>query len=119
MPDSPHYREALDVGDTLHLGRRPCVHWLPRSKERWVRSQRLGGWRIVAVELADGATPLPRLEPAATRTIVLLGHERRGVPEEIVEEAHECVEIPMVGAGASLNVAVAGSLVLYRLAGLA
>jgi hypothetical protein len=27
------------------------------------------------------------------------------------------VEIPMVGTGASLNVAVAGSLVLYRLAG--
>ena len=33
-------------------------------------------------------------------------------------EAHGCVEIPMVGRGASLNVAVAGSLVLYRLAGL-
>jgi len=28
------------------------------------------------------------------------------------------VEIPIIGTGASLNVAVAGSLVLYRLAGL-
>jgi tRNA (guanosine-2'-O-)-methyltransferase len=28
------------------------------------------------------------------------------------------VEIPMLGTGTSLNVAVAGSLVLYRLAGL-
>jgi tRNA G18 (ribose-2'-O)-methylase SpoU len=28
------------------------------------------------------------------------------------------VEIPMVGSGHSLNVAIAGSLVLYRLAGL-
>jgi tRNA (guanosine-2'-O-)-methyltransferase len=27
------------------------------------------------------------------------------------------VEIPMIGSGPSLNVAVAGSLVLYRLAG--
>jgi tRNA (guanosine-2'-O-)-methyltransferase len=27
------------------------------------------------------------------------------------------VEIPMIGSGKSLNVAVAGSLVLYRLAG--
>jgi tRNA G18 (ribose-2'-O)-methylase SpoU len=33
-------------------------------------------------------------------------------------EVDECVEIPMVGWGASLNVAVAGSLVAYRLAGL-
>jgi hypothetical protein len=31
----------------------------------------------------------------------------------------DVVEIPMFGTGASLNVAVAGSLVLYRLAGLA
>ena len=28
------------------------------------------------------------------------------------------MEIPMVGSGSTLNVAVAGSLVLYRLAGL-
>jgi tRNA G18 (ribose-2'-O)-methylase SpoU len=41
------------------------------------------------------------------------------VPDDLVETADACVEIPMVGQGASLNVAVAGSLVLYRLAGLA
>lgn len=29
------------------------------------------------------------------------------------------IEIPMVGTGASLNAAVAGSLALYRLAGMA
>ena len=40
------------------------------------------------------------------------------MPEAVVETADLCVEIPMVGQGASLNVAVAGSLVLYRLAGL-
>ena len=42
-----------------------------------------------------------------------------GIPDDLVESADTCVEIPMVGRGASLNVAVAGSLVLYRLAGLA
>ncbi len=35
-----------------------------------------------------------------------------------MEAADACVEISMVGQGASLNVTVAGSLVLYRLAGL-
>ena len=57
--------------------------------------------------------------PAAGPTIVLLGHEQHGIPDDVVAEADECIEIPMVGRGASLNVAVAGSLVLYRLAGLA
>lgn len=80
---------------------------------------RADGWRLVAVDLAEGATPLARLDPARDRSIVLLGHELNGVPPEWVDVADECVEIPTVGGGASLNVAVAGSLVLYRLAGLA
>jgi tRNA (guanosine-2'-O-)-methyltransferase len=104
---------------TLPRGRRPCTHWVRCGKEDWIERQRLAGWRIVAVELADGAVALPRLEPARQRTVVLLGHEWHGIPEAIVEAADQCVEIPMVGAGASLNVAVAGSLVLYRLAGMA
>jgi tRNA G18 (ribose-2'-O)-methylase SpoU len=116
VPATDHYREALDQGDTL--ARRPCIHWCSTSKERWIERQRADGWRIVAVELAEGAVALPRLEVARERTIVLLGHEAYGVPEEIVETADACVEIPMVGQGKSLNVAVAGSLVLYRLAGL-
>jgi tRNA G18 (ribose-2'-O)-methylase SpoU len=119
LPDSDHYRQALSVGDSRRLRERTCVHWLDTGKDRWVRMQRAEGWRIVAVELAEGAVSLPRLQPAYERTVVLLGHETAGVPEEHVEAADLCVEIPMVRIGASLNVAVAGSLVLYRLAGLA
>jgi tRNA (guanosine-2'-O-)-methyltransferase len=77
------------------------------------------GWRIVAVELGEDVVPLTRVGPTLHSTIVLLGHELAGVPDTWVEAADECVTIPMVGVGASLNVAVSGSLVLYRLAGLA
>ena len=109
---------ALKHGDTLGPRRRPCTHWIRTGKDQWIEQQRADSWQIVAVELADGAIALPRLEPAAQRTVVLLGHEWHGIPEEHVEGADLCVEIPMVGRGASLNVAVAGSLVLYRLAGM-
>jgi len=119
VPDTEHYRAALAHGDTLGPRRRPCVHWIHSSKERWIEQQRAQGWWIVAVELAEGAVALPRLEPANRRTVILLGHERHGIPEEQVKAADVCIEIPMVGQGASLNVAVAGSLVLYRLAGMA
>ena len=118
VPDSPHYREALSVGDTLRPHSRPCIHWLPTGKDRWIAAQQAAGWRIVAVELAEGAVPLTLLPPAGQRTVVLLGHEQEGIPDDLVDSADTCVEIPMVGRGASLNVAVAGSLVLYRLAGL-
>jgi tRNA G18 (ribose-2'-O)-methylase SpoU len=118
VPDTKHYRAALEQGDTLGPGRRPCTHWVRADKDRWIEQQRADGWRIVAVELADGAIALPRLQPATQRTVVLLGHEWHGIPDAQVEAADVCVEIPMVGRGASLNVAVAGSLVLYRLAGM-
>jgi tRNA G18 (ribose-2'-O)-methylase SpoU len=95
------------------------VHWVKSNKDLWIEQQREDGWQIVAVELAEGAVALPRLGPATQRTVVLLGHESHGIPDEHVLAADVCVEIPMVGRGASLNVAVAGSLVLYRLAGMA
>jgi tRNA (guanosine-2'-O-)-methyltransferase len=117
VPASEHYRTALAKGDTLGQ-RRPCIHWVRPSKEAWLERQRDEGWRVVAVELAEDALPLPRLTPATERTLLLLGHEHQGIPADVVEQADTCVEIPMVGSGASLNVAVAGSLVLYRLAGL-
>ncbi len=70
-------------------------------------------------ELADEAIRLADLGPARRRTVVVLGHEHAGIPPEAVDLLDLAVEIPMIGTGASLNVAVAGSLVLYRLAGLA
>jgi len=47
-----------------------------------------------------------------------LVNEGTGIPPEVLDLLHEAVEIPMLGTGHSLNVAVAGSLVLYKLAGL-
>jgi tRNA G18 (ribose-2'-O)-methylase SpoU len=77
-----------------------------------------GGSLVVGVESVDEAIRLGDLPPRRQRTVVLLGHEQSGIPAEGLERVDVAVEIPMVGTGASLNVAVAGSLVLYRLAGL-
>jgi tRNA (guanosine-2'-O-)-methyltransferase len=118
VPATDHYRHALTVGDSRNIAGRCCIHWIDTGKDRWIRLQRSDGWRIVAVELADGAVALPRLAVADQRTVILLGHETHGIPPEHVESADLTVEIPMVGSGGSLNVAVAGSLVLFKLAGL-
>jgi tRNA (guanosine-2'-O-)-methyltransferase len=116
VPASRHYREALEVGNTL---KRPsCVHWVHGSREAWVAAQRASGSRVIGVELAEDARSLADLPAARLRTVVCLGHEHLGLPDEAWPLLDEVVEIPMIGSGASLNVAVAGSLVLYRLAGL-
>src|SRR5436305_10842221 len=116
VPRFPWVPEALARGNTL---RRPaCVHWTGRDACPWLLQQRAAGARIVGVELADDAARLADLPAARRRTIAVLGHEQTGIPPEAVDLLDVAVEIPMVGSGASLNVAVAGSLVLYRLAGL-
>jgi tRNA (guanosine-2'-O-)-methyltransferase len=116
VPRLPWVPEALERGNTL---RRPvCVHWTNRDVVGWLDRQRGEGWRVIGVELADEAIRLGDLPAARQRTIAVLGNERTGIPPEAVELLDAAVEIPMVGTGGSLNVAVAGSLVLYRLAGL-
>jgi len=114
----PRYRwvpEALARGNTL---RQPsCVHWVDDPLD-WLARQRENGTRVLGVELADEAIRLADLPAARRRTVAVLGHERYGIPDEALDLLDGAVEIPMVGTGHSLNVAVAGSLVLYKLAGL-
>jgi len=115
VPRLPWVPEALARGNTL---RRPaCIHWTGPDACRWLARQRAAGSRIVGVELADEAVRLADLPAARKRTVAVLGHERTGIPAEALDLVDVAVEIPMIGSGASLNVAVAGSLVLYRLAG--
>jgi tRNA G18 (ribose-2'-O)-methylase SpoU len=115
VPRLPWVPGALARGNTL---RRPaCVHWTGPDACGWLAGQQTAGTRLVGVELADEAVRLADLPAARERTIAVLGHERTGIPPEAIDLLDLAVEIPMIGAGASLNVAVAGSLVLYRLAG--
>lgn len=115
VPRRPWVPEALDRGNTL---RRPsCVHWVG-DPIKWLARQKDEGSQIVGIELADEAIRLGDLPVAPRRTVAVLGHECDGIPSEAMELLDLTVEIPMVGTGHSLNVAVAGSLVLYKLAGL-
>ncbi|MGY4100863.1 TrmH family RNA methyltransferase [Nocardia sp. R16R-3T] len=61
---------------------------------------------------------LADLPVARKRTMIVLGHESTGIPPEGLDLLDTAVEIPVLGTGHSLDVAVAGSLALYKLAGL-
>ncbi len=116
VPNTRYYRQALRRGNTLP-GRASCIHWVDRPRS-WLGREHERGATIIAVELAEDAVHIADLAPARVRTVVLLGHEHDGVPDDVWDLLDHAVEIPMVGRGMSLNVAVAGSLVLYKLAGL-
>jgi len=69
-------------------------------------------WNLVAVELDDRAVNLFEAE-YPERPCFLLGAEVGGVPESLRGEAALVVQIPQWGLVPSLNLAVAGSIVLY------
>lgn len=115
VPRRPWIPDALRHGNTLR--RSSCVHWA-NDPMRWLAAQRRAGSDIVGVELTDESIRLADLPAARCRTVVVLGHESDGIPPEATKLLDRAVEIPMLGTGLSLNVAVAGSLVAYKLAGL-
>ncbi len=69
-------------------------------------------WDLVAVELDPRAVSLFKAE-YPQRPCFLLGAELGGVPPDLLDEAKLIVEIPQWGLVPSLNLAVAGSIVLY------
>jgi tRNA G18 (ribose-2'-O)-methylase SpoU len=70
------------------------------------------GWSLVAVELHHRAVSLFEAE-YPERPCFLLGAELGGIPEQLLDACETIVQIPQWGLVPSLNLAVAGSIVLY------
>jgi TrmH family RNA methyltransferase len=80
-----------------------------RSLRNWVRRHRC---RVIGAS-PDGSADLHRFDYPRP-TILVLGEERQGLTIAQRELCSDLVRIPMVGAADSLNLAVAGSLLLYE-----
>ena len=79
------------------------------SLRNWVRRHRC---RVVGAS-PDGPAELHRFDYPRP-TILVLGEERQGLSPFVRDLCSDLVRIPMVGAADSLNLAVAGSLLLYE-----
>ena len=69
-------------------------------------------WSLVAVELDDRAVSLFEAE-YPQNPCFLLGAERDGLPQSLIDAAEVVVQIPQWGLVPCLNLAVAGSIVMY------
>ena len=67
------------------------------------------GAQLVGVELTEDSTPVESFNHPV-RGVYLLGAEDDGIPPEVMKQCHEIIELP---GNHSLNVAVAGSIILY------
>lgn len=71
-------------------------------------------YRIYAVEITEDAQPYYEVE-WPERVCLIVGHEDHGVTRATLSLCDEAVFVPMWGKGASLNVHVALSIVVYHI----
>jgi tRNA G18 (ribose-2'-O)-methylase SpoU len=84
-----------------------------RSLAPNVRKLRDAGYAVVAIEQTSGSTSIHE-HRFDRRSVIVLGNERTGVPQDCLDLADHAVEIPMYGPPHSLNVAMAAAISLYE-----
>lgn len=115
---------AAAVDEVLLVGTRDWNVEAARTSEQYTRVVHLDsssalldhagshGWNLVAVELDRRAVGLFEAS-YPDRPCFVLGAELGGLPEDLLSSARLIVQIPQWGLVPSLNLAVAGSIVLY------
>lgn len=67
----------------------------------------------MGLEQTAESQPLPGF-PFLSKTVLVLGREKEGIPPEIISLLDATVEIPQLGVIRSLNVHVSGALAMYE-----
>lgn len=83
------------------------------SVEEYVAWTRERGFRIVATALRDGAVPIASID-FSSPTALVIGNERDGVSETMLDAADEVAFLPIDGFVQSYNASVAAALALYQ-----
>ena len=96
------------------LGSQRFVRWTQcETSSEALAAARAAGYRVVGIELADGAVPLQEL-PLAGDVCLAVGHEDRGLSKELLTGVDALAFLPQVGKIGSLNVAMATTIALWE-----
>ena len=73
------------------------------------------GYKVLAVEQVDTSVMLDRMEGSGDeKTAIVLGNEVFGVDDEVLALCDGAIEIPQNGTKHSLNVSIAGGIVIWE-----
>lgn len=99
------------------LGAQLSVPWnYAQSTVEQVRELKQQGYKIVAVEQAQGSIMLQNFKQEANEKIALvMGNEVFGVSNEVMALCDACIEIPQFGTKHSFNVSVTFGMVLWEI----
>lgn len=93
--------------------------WIPIMEvpktdlEKFLRLYRHNKYQIIGLEQTANSVALEKYR-FASKTVLVLGHEKDGIPGELLPLMDNCVEIPQFGLIRSLNVHVSGSICIWE-----
>lgn len=96
------------------LGSQRFLRWTQcETSTEALAAARADGYRLIGVELAEGARPLHEVDLVGD-VCLAVGHEDRGLSKETLRSVDALAFLPQVGKIGSLNVAQATSIALYE-----
>ena len=105
---------SKDIHKTA-LGAELTVEWSHYdSTLECVKELKSAGYRVLAIEQVEGAVMLDELQVETdVKYALVFGNEVAGVDQVVVDECDGAIEIPQVGTKHSVNVSVAGGIVMW------
>lgn len=97
------------------LGATQSIEWrYEKDILKAIEDLRKEGYKIIAIEQAEGSTFLNNFTPSQEKKYALIfGNEVNGVSEEAMSVIDECIEIPQFGTKHSFNIVVSAGIVLW------
>lgn len=97
------------------LGAENSVDWIYfEQTEDAIKQLKSKGFLINAIEQAQNSIMLENLDlNNNSKYAIVLGNEVKGVSQAVVDMCDNCIEIPQFGTKHSLNVSVAGGIVIW------
>lgn len=110
---TPPHKEILKTA----IGATDSMEWeYAASTVETIKKLRTTGYRIWAVEQAEGSTALQDFAAAKGDKIALIfGNEVKGVSKEVMQTADGSIEIPQFGTKHSLNVSVCLGVTVWEI----
>jgi tRNA G18 (ribose-2'-O)-methylase SpoU len=98
------------------LGAEETVEWQYfKETLEAVRALKRQSYCVCAIELTEDSISLKKIELEPDRKYaIILGHEVKGVQQEVIDECDYCIEIPQFGTKHSLNVSVAAGIAIWE-----
>ncbi|GBN54083.1 putative methyltransferase TARBP1 [Araneus ventricosus] len=87
----------------------------PYMLKEYLTSMKEKGYTLVGAEQTEDSCNLKEYQ-FPKKSVLLLGHEKEGLPVDLIQLLDVCVEIPQQGVVRSLNVHVSGAILIWEYA---